>query len=345
MPDLFSASASAGPLNTTHHAQTFTTPAHVGPPPQLPNLSSIGHALGPTATGPTVLDNFSQAGTPASAFGQLELLNDEASTPTKHLPPHGDTHNRLPAPETGWSHITARRGWAHFDQLTQGNDTWNVHDYSHHLLRMGLHLDYLTNGLQVRGNENGDTDTPAFEIVTDNISTNKLAVLMDWLEATAEYVRHLVELRTDFQPRPPPINNGIDNNLDYNNNNNNMQEDQQWIDEYGIPVPQPSTNESDIFLKQVLNIMSEMCQEMKASIQAINDKVEKATNLTAPALKPRLPKSPIAPTNPASPSFTPHGPANVENKSKDIPDTDRRKLESLKASLDNPQLGTWDRDT
>ncbi|KAG5633647.1 hypothetical protein H0H81_006292 [Sphagnurus paluster] len=143
---------------------------------------------------------------------------------------------------------------------------------------------------------------------------------------------------------PPPINNGIDNNLDFNDNDNNMQEDQQRINKYGLPVPQPPTNESNVF-KQVLNMMSEMRQEMKASIQAINDKVEKATNLTAPAPKPRPPKPPIAPTNPASPSLTPHGPANVENKSKDIPDTDRRKLESLKASLDNPQLGTWDRDT
>ncbi|KAG5634860.1 hypothetical protein H0H81_000479, partial [Sphagnurus paluster] len=211
-PDPFSTSVPAGPVDTTHHAQAFATPVH-------------------PAAAPTAPDNFSQAGTPASAFGEMELPNDDASTPTKRLPLHGDTYDQLPAPESNWSQVPASRGWAHFDQLIQGNNTWNVHDYSHHLLRMGLHLDYLTNGLQVQGNENNNTNSPAFEIVADNISTSKLTTLMDWLEVTAEYFWHIVEHRADYQPEPLPINID-DDNEDNHDHETNMQEVQEQDDEY-----------------------------------------------------------------------------------------------------------------
>ncbi|KAG5649173.1 hypothetical protein H0H81_005706 [Sphagnurus paluster] len=246
IPDPFSTSIPAGSVNTTHHTPTFTTLAHGGPPPHPSNSSSIGHALGFVAAAPMAPGNVSQASSPVSAFGEMELPNDDTSTPTKHLPLHGVPHNQLPASGNNWSHVSASRGWAHFNQLIQGNNVWNVHNYSHHLLRMGLHMDFLTNSLQVQGNENKNTKSPAFEIVTDKIPTSKLETLMDQLESTAEYVQHLVERRADFQPGPPAMN--IDNrNGNNHNHETNMQEDQQQDDEYGQPDPQPSTN--NIFLK------------------------------------------------------------------------------------------------
>ncbi|KAG5635124.1 hypothetical protein H0H81_012375 [Sphagnurus paluster] len=160
---------------------------------------------------------------------------------------------------------------------------------------MGLHLDYLTNDLQVQGNKKKNTNTPAFEIVTNKILISKLTVLMDQLKNTAEYVQHMVEQQDNYQPRPPPIN--IDkNNGDNDAQETNMQEVQQQDDEFGLLNPQPSNN--NVFLKQVLNMMTEMCQEMKALIQAINDKVEKVTNVPAPAPKHKALKTHTTPTLP-----------------------------------------------